>query len=71
MLEDFDKYFTMYKKTFDDFIGYFLNEQNDYNDYKYHAAAYVIQTQYRKYIIRKYLNLQKRNDSTWHMNMLN
>lgn len=71
MLDIIDKYLGKFIKSCDNFIEQLVDGDNPTSR---HCAAYVIQTAYRKHLIRKYLKLKQeivQDDKVWHMNIVN
>lgn len=65
MLNLIDKYLDNFVNACDNIIEYILPSNKEY------IAAYIIQTAYRKYLIRKYLKLKQeiaKDEQVWHMN---
>jgi hypothetical protein len=71
MIDIIDKYLNKFINACDGLMEHLI-EGNDLT--RENCAAYVIQTAYRKYLIRKYLKLKQevvKDEQVWHMNIVN
>lgn len=71
MLGLIDKYMSKFIDAFDNMLETMVGD--DYFT-RQTCAAYIIQTAYRKHLIRKYLKLKKeivKDEHVWHMNIVN
>ncbi len=70
MLDLIDKYLNKCIHAFDNIMTN-INKEDSYT--KQTCAAYIIQTAYRKHLIRRYFKLKQeivQDEKVWHMNMM-